>query len=104
MVKYPLSVFSFFADTISFCVPFSSANTGKRCSNYEKSRTRLEKQEECDTVNTEKPQEKMNMNNFYNFIEKDIATKKTQIQTLPIKTKTNIKKFTTVKFQYLIRA
>ena len=35
----------------------------------------------------------MKMNNFLNFIEKDIATKKTQIQTLPIKTKTNIKKF-----------
>ena len=33
------------------------------------------------------------MNNFLNFIEKDIETKKTQIQTLPIKTKTNIKKF-----------
>ena len=33
------------------------------------------------------------MNNFLNFIEKDIATKKTQIQALPIKTKTNIKKF-----------
>lgn len=33
------------------------------------------------------------MNNFLNFIEKDIVTKKTQIQTLPIKTKTNIKKF-----------
>ena len=33
------------------------------------------------------------MNNFLNFIEKDIATKKNQIQTLPIKTKTNIKKF-----------
>ncbi len=33
------------------------------------------------------------MNSFLNFIEKDIATKKTQIQTLPIKTKTNIKKF-----------
>ena len=33
------------------------------------------------------------MNNFLTFIEKDIATKKTQIQTLPIKTKTNIKKF-----------
>ena len=33
------------------------------------------------------------MNNFLNFIVKDIATKKNQIQTLPIKTKTNIKKF-----------
>ena len=33
------------------------------------------------------------MNNFFTFIEKDISTKKTQIQTLPIKTKTNIKKF-----------
>jgi len=33
------------------------------------------------------------MNDFLNFIEKDIATKKTQIQTLPIKTKTNIKKY-----------
>ena len=33
------------------------------------------------------------MNNFLNFIDKDITTKKTQIQTLPIKTKTNIKKF-----------
>lgn len=33
------------------------------------------------------------MNNFLNFIEKDIANKKTLIQTLPIKTKTNIKKF-----------
>lgn len=33
------------------------------------------------------------MNNFLNFIDKDIATKKTLIQTLPIKTKTNIKKF-----------
>ena len=33
------------------------------------------------------------MNNFYNFIDKDIANKKTLIQTLPIKTKTNIKKF-----------
>ena len=30
---------------------------------------------------------------FYNFIDKDIANKKTLIQTLPIKTKTNIKKF-----------
>ena len=35
----------------------------------------------------------MKMNNFLNFIDKDIVTKKTQIQTLPIKTKTNIKKF-----------
>ena len=35
----------------------------------------------------------MSMNNFYNFIDKDIANKKTLIQTLPIKTKTNIKKF-----------
>lgn len=35
----------------------------------------------------------MSMNNFLNFIDKDIAIKKTQIQTLPIKTKTNIKKF-----------
>ena len=34
----------------------------------------------------------MSMNNFYNFIDKDIANKKTLIQTLPIKTKTNIKK------------
>ena len=33
------------------------------------------------------------MNNFLEFIEKDISTKKTLIQTLPIKTKTNIKKF-----------
>ena len=33
------------------------------------------------------------MNNFFTFIDKDIAIKKTQIQTLPIKTKTNIKKF-----------
>ena len=33
------------------------------------------------------------MNNFLDFIEKDISLKKTQIQTLPIKTKTNIKKF-----------
>jgi len=32
------------------------------------------------------------MNDFLNFIEKDIATKKISIQTLPIKTKTNIKK------------
>ena len=32
------------------------------------------------------------MNNFLTFIEKDILTKKTQIQTLPIKTKTNIKR------------
>ena len=30
------------------------------------------------------------MNNFFTFIEKDISTKKTQIQTLPIKTKTKI--------------
>lgn len=33
------------------------------------------------------------MNDFLTFIEKDIATKKISIQTLPIKTKTNIKKF-----------
>jgi len=33
------------------------------------------------------------MNNFLIFIEKDITAKKTLIQTLPIKTKTNIKKF-----------
>mgnify|MGYP003308965729 CR=1 FL=1 len=33
------------------------------------------------------------MNDFLAFIEKDIATKKLTIQTLPIKTKTNIKKF-----------
>jgi len=32
------------------------------------------------------------MNNFLTFVEKDILTKKTQIQTLPIKTKTNIKR------------
>ena len=32
------------------------------------------------------------MSNFLNFIEKDIETKKVSIQTLPIKTKTNIKK------------
>lgn len=32
------------------------------------------------------------MNDFLAFIEKDIATKKLTIQTLPIKTKTNIKK------------
>ena len=32
------------------------------------------------------------MNDFLNFIEKDIATKKVSVQTLPIKTKTNIKK------------
>lgn len=32
------------------------------------------------------------MNDFLTFIEKDIATKKISIQTLPIKTKTNIKK------------
>ena len=32
------------------------------------------------------------MDNFLNFIENDIATKKISIQTLPIKTKTNIKK------------
>ena len=32
------------------------------------------------------------MNDFLGFIEKDIATKKLTIQTLPIKTKTNIKK------------
>ena len=34
-----------------------------------------------------------NINNFLTFIEKDIAAKKLLIQTLPIKTKTNIKKF-----------
>ena len=34
-----------------------------------------------------------NMNDFLTFIEKDIAAKKLLIQTLPIKTKTNIKKF-----------
>lgn len=33
------------------------------------------------------------MNNFLNFIEKDIIAKKESIQSLPIKTKTNIKKF-----------
>ena len=33
------------------------------------------------------------MNDFLTFIEKDIAAKKISIQTLPIKTKTNIKKF-----------
>ena len=33
------------------------------------------------------------MNDFLNFIDKDIAAKKISIQTLPIKTKTNIKKF-----------
>ena len=33
------------------------------------------------------------MNDLLAFIEKDIATKKLTIQTLPIKTKTNIKKF-----------
>lgn len=39
------------------------------------------------------------MNDFLTFIEKDIATKKISIQTLPIKTKTNIKKFNeTIKF------
>ena len=32
------------------------------------------------------------MNDFLNFIEKDIETKKLTVQTLPIKTKTNIKK------------
>lgn len=32
------------------------------------------------------------MNDFLTFIEKDIATKKLSIQTLPIKTKTNIRK------------
>ena len=32
------------------------------------------------------------MNDFLTFIENDIATKKISIQTLPIKTKTNIKK------------
>ena len=31
------------------------------------------------------------MSDFLAFIEKDIATKKISIQTLPIKTKTNIK-------------
>ena len=39
------------------------------------------------------------MNNFLTFIEKDIATKKISIQTLPIKTKTNIKKLNeTIEF------
>lgn len=39
------------------------------------------------------------MNDFLTFIEKDIATKKISIQTLPIKTKTNIKKLNeTIKF------
>jgi len=39
------------------------------------------------------------MNDFLNFIEKDIATKKISIQTLPIKTKTNVKKLNeTIKF------
>lgn len=33
------------------------------------------------------------MNNFLEFIDKDISTKKTLIQSLPIRTKTNIKKF-----------
>jgi len=33
------------------------------------------------------------MNNFLMFIEKDIAAKKTLIQTLPVKTKTNIRKY-----------
>ena len=32
------------------------------------------------------------MNDFLNFIDKDIAAKKLAVQTLPIKTKTNIKK------------
>ena len=39
------------------------------------------------------------MSDFLAFIEKDIATKKISIQTLPIKTKTNIKKFNeTIEF------
>ena len=39
------------------------------------------------------------MNDFLTFIEKDIATKKASIQSLPIKTKTNIKKLNeTIKF------
>ena len=33
------------------------------------------------------------MNDFLNFIKKDIEAKKIAVQTLPIKTKTNIKKF-----------
>ena len=33
------------------------------------------------------------MNDFLTFIDKDIAAKKLTVQTLPIKTKTNIKKF-----------
>ena len=33
------------------------------------------------------------MNNFLIFIGKDIAAKKTLIQTLPTRTKTNIKKY-----------
>ena len=32
------------------------------------------------------------MNDFLAFVEKDIAIKKISVQTLPIKTKTNIKK------------
>ena len=39
------------------------------------------------------------MDNFLTFIEKDIATKKISVQTLPIKTKTNIKKLNeTIEF------
>ena len=39
------------------------------------------------------------MNDFLTFIEKDIATKKLSIQSLPIKTKTNIKKLNeTIEF------
>ena len=39
------------------------------------------------------------MNNFLTFIEKDIAAKKISIQSLPIKTKTNIKKLNeTIEF------
>lgn len=33
------------------------------------------------------------MNNFFEFIEKDIAAKKTLVSTMPTRTKTNIKKF-----------
>src|SRR5574344_1014382 len=33
------------------------------------------------------------MNNFLEFIEKDISAKRTLISTMPTKTKTNIKKF-----------
>ena len=33
------------------------------------------------------------MNSFLEFIEKDIAAKKTLISTMPTRTKTNIKKF-----------